>query len=199
MKVGMIFECGPDGADLQVCRELAKRLLPQVRVSAVTMDNKQNLVLDCGRAAVQLLNEGCARVLILWDLYPPWRKKGAKPCRREDWEAIFKFLRGARVDLKRVRLVCIREELEAWLITDGRDLSAVLSTSVRPVRVADHKKSERMRNPKRALERIFHQYGRPKYVDRKDAIRIIRALPDLNRLQRLPTFARFCDKLCGRQ
>jgi hypothetical protein len=30
MKVGRIFECGPDGADLQVCRHPARLLQPVV-------------------------------------------------------------------------------------------------------------------------------------------------------------------------
>ena len=198
MKVGMIFECGPDGADVQVCGALAERLVPGVQVAAVTLDSKPRLVRDCGKAATALLKQGCRKVLIIWDLFPPWRTKGAKPCRREDREAIFASLRSAGVAMKRVALICIQEELEAWLITDGRALSTVISTPHRPVKIRHQKRAEHVSNPKSALERFFVQNGRPKYVDRKDAIRIVRALPDLRRLERLPTFARFSEKLVGR-
>ena len=197
MKVGMIFECGPAGADKAVCEILAKRLKPSVKVISITLDNKPKLLADCGEAAVQLLKDGCERVIIVWDLYPPWRKGGAKPCRREDRQAIARSLKKAKVSSKHVYLVCIEQELEAWLITDGRAISQVLSRPAHPVQIADVKNSEKFHNPKKRIMKTFQQNtGRP-YTDRIHAKQIIEAMPDLNRIRRCASFVRFAAKATG--
>ena len=197
MKVGMIFECGPAGADKAVCEILAKRLKPSVKVISITLDNKPKLLADCGEAAVQLLKDGCERVIIVWDLYPPWRKGGAKPCRREDRQAIARSLKKAKVSSKHVYLVCIEQELEAWLITDGRAISQVLSRPAHPVQIADVKNSEKFHNPKKRIMKTFQQNtGRP-YTDRIHAKQIIEAMSDLNRIRRCASFVRFAAKATG--
>ncbi|MGC2232791.1 MAG: DUF4276 family protein, partial [Candidatus Acidiferrum sp.] len=189
MKIGMIFECGPDGADLQVCQALGKRLNPQVVISSVPLDNKPKLIRECGKVSKQLLEvDRCAHVLIIWDLYPAWREGNVKPCRKHDRETILSSLKGAKVNHSRVTPICIQEELEAWLIADGRALSAVLSTDAHPVRVGHENRPERVRNPKKSLIRLFSRSRLRTYVDRQHAIQIVRALPDLGRLGRLPTF-----------
>lgn len=193
----MIFECGPEGADLQVCQELTRRLNPAIVVSPATLDNKPKLIRDCGKAAARLFSEGCKRVLIIWDLYPAWREKGVKPCRREDREAIQASLKEAGISPAKVGLICIQEELEAWLLADGRALSEVLSTAAHPVRVRDSKDPKRIGNPKKVLRRLFTQHtGRP-YSEQRHPFQIAQTLPDLNRLSRLATFARFSEKLRG--
>jgi hypothetical protein len=197
MKVGMIFECGPDGADKKVCERLARMLLPGIEISSATLGNKPKLISECGPAAAQLLSEGCERIVIVWDLYPPWRKAGQRPCRKEDREAIAQSLSRAGVRSRRVYLVCIAEELEAWLLADGRALSAVASTSTHPVTIRDEKNPERMQNPKKRLTRIFREYLRRPYNDRIHAEKIVNALPDLNRIKRCATFVRFALKATG--
>lgn len=79
MKIGMIFECGPEGADKKVCEHFARQLEPELEIISITLDNKPKLISECGRAASQLLKDGCDRVLIIWDLYPAWREKKKKP------------------------------------------------------------------------------------------------------------------------
>ena len=88
-------------------------------------------------------------------------------------------------------MICIREELEAWLIADGRAVSAVLSTPTHRVRVKHGRNPESIRNPKKRLGRIFQQHSHRPYSDRQHAIAITRALPNLNRLDAIPAFARF--------
>lgn len=61
----MIFECGPAGADKKVCEHLARQLQLELEIMSVTLDNKPRLISDCGRAAAQLLRDGCDRVLII--------------------------------------------------------------------------------------------------------------------------------------
>jgi len=112
MKIGFIFECGPEGPDVQVCRYLVQMLDPAIEFVPSTLDNKKKLVEDCGAVAKVLLNE-CEKVIIVWDLYPAWRERGMRPCRHEDRQAIFRSLQAENVDLSKVFPVCIQEELEA--------------------------------------------------------------------------------------
>ena len=58
-KIGMIFECGPQGVDKQVCEYLAGHLRADVELAFSTLDNKDNLLRDAGKAAKQLLADGC--------------------------------------------------------------------------------------------------------------------------------------------
>lgn len=198
MKIGMLFECGPDGADPQVCRHLARLLHPSLEIVHVTLDSKPKLTAECGTAAAKLLAEGCERIVIIWDLHPPWRSHRQKPCRKEDRETIFSSLSRAGVDAFQVSLVCIEEELEAWLIADGRALSSVLSRPAHPVQIRDTKKPEKTRKPKTHLIRVFQQNGHS-YVDRIHAKKIVEALPDLTRLRRCETFVRFAVKVTGKK
>jgi hypothetical protein len=195
MKVGMIFECGPQGADVGVCTTLARKISPDIEIEHVTLNNKNNLIEESGGAADSLLKSGCQRVIIVWDLYPPWQPHGAHPCRHEDREDILHSLAIAGVDINQVALVCIREELEAWLIADGRGLSCFLSRSTHPVTVGNQRNVEQVRNPKMVLNRIFkNNIGRP-YSDLTHAQKIADAIPDLSRLKRIPAFSRFMSKL----
>ena len=44
--VGMVFECGPQGADKQVGEYLAKHIRPDIGIWPGTLDNKANLLRD---------------------------------------------------------------------------------------------------------------------------------------------------------
>src|SRR5579863_7002653 len=105
MKIGLVLECGPDGPDLHVCRRMVQLLLPDAEVGYVTMDNKPNLLSQCGKAASVLIKQGCDRIIIVWDLYPAWREAGEKPCLCEDRRNIHRSLEQAEVDRRRVSLV----------------------------------------------------------------------------------------------
>ena len=135
MKIGIICECGPQGAEVQVFPEIVKKLSLKHILDIVPMDKKPKLVEGCGKAAKQLLESGCERVLIVWDLYPGWREKGQKPCRKEDCAAIFASLKASKVGAKKIKLICIQEELEAWLLCDGSAVSEVLSKPTHKVKI----------------------------------------------------------------
>lgn len=195
MKIGLIFECGPQGADKKVCEILIKKLNPIIQPKSITLDNKPNLVQKCGASAKALLDiERCDRVLILWDLYPAWRTDGERPCRKEDCDAIFRSLDFAEVDRKKVHLICITEELEAWLIADGRAISATLSKPTRKVNVPDRKKPEQVRNPKKELSQIYEKNIGRKYSDLTDAEKIAKNITDFNKIRRNTSFHRFALK-----
>lgn len=164
-----------------------------IEISSVTLDTKMNLIAECGEHAAILLSEGCERVLIIWDLYPAWHEE--KPCRKEDREQIFTSLKEARVSSPNVYLICIREELEAWLIANGRALSRLLSTPTHPVKIKDAKKPDLVKNPKGKLRNIFNENTGKDYHDMVHAEKIVRKLPDFNKIKHSLSFERFVAKL----
>lgn len=194
-RMGMIFECGPYGADIQVCKLLAKKLRPDLKILTVTLDNKPNLLTECGEATAELFERGCERVIIVWDLYPAWRKHGESACRKEDREAILQSLLDAGVTSPHVYLVCIEKELEAWLLADGSAISKVLSRRSHLVKISDQKKTERIQNPKKRLNRLFKEHTGRAYIDRQHALKIAKEI-NLDKLERrCSTFARFVEKI----
>ena len=201
MKIGFIFECGPEGPDVQVCRYLVQMLDPAIEFVPSTLDNKKKLVEDCGAVAKVLLDE-CEKVIIVWDLYPAWRERGMRPCRHEDRQAIFRSLQAENVDLSKVFPVCIQEELEAWLLADNRAVTAMLKPLKRPHpvgRISRYSNPDRIRNPKATLTRIFnHELGNNRrYVDYQHAILIAREISNFNRIRRSDSFKRFAFKTAG--
>jgi hypothetical protein len=198
MKVGMIFECGPDGADKKVCEHLARKLQEDIEISSVTLNNKPNLISECGDSAAVLLQQGCERIIIIWDLYPAWREKGEKPCLKEDRNVIMESLSKTGVKSSQVHLVCIEQELEAWLLADGDAISQVVSKPTHPVRIPNSPHPERRSNPKKYLNRFFKEHGISKgYPDRDDAEKIVKNIVNLNKLKCCPSFVRFQEKLTG--
>ncbi len=195
MKIGFIFECGPKGADIDVCQNLAARVKPDIECIPMTLDNKSNLVRECGLVASVLLQD-CEHVLIIWDLFPPWRETA--PCLHQDRVDIFDSLDDAGVDRTKVFLVCIREELEAWLLADKRALQVVLGKMKRPHplgQIKKYKKPDSIPQPKTKLMQLFQrELGKTrKYVDFRDAKKIVKAIPDFTQIRRSTSFQRFYD------
>ncbi len=201
MKIGFIFECGPEGPDVRVCRHLVHKLDPTIEFVSSTLDNKKNLVEDCGAVAKILLNE-CKKIIIIWDLYPAWRPKGVKPCRYGDRQSIFQSLQAENVNLNKVFLVCIKEMLEAWLLADYRAVTAMLRPLKHPHpvgRISRFSNPDSIRNPKQRLTRIFTQELGPRrrYVDYRHALLIAREISDFTKIRRSNSFKRFALKTAG--
>lgn len=199
MKIGFILECGLNGADLQVCKLLVSRIDSNIEFIGVTLDNKPKLINGCGVAAKQLFKDGCDKVFIIWDLYPNWRTDNSKPCRKEDRDNIFSSLNAAEVPPGNVNLVCIEQELEAWLLADGRAISAFLSKPTKTVSIDHEKNPDQVNNPKKKLNQHFTQNrgNSFNYIDYMHAEKLIRLTPDFTKLRRSESFKRFYLKLTG--
>ena len=198
-KVGFIFECGPQGADKQVCEYLAKQIRTGITPVSRTLDNKPNLLSDAGKVAAELLADGCERVLIVWDLRPSWPDKKDKPCRKVEREAIADGVSKAGLAGRPVYLVCIEQELESWLLADETKISAHLSTSAHPYPAKKTKQPDRVTNPKSVMMNHFRKAGRGRYDDRIHAVKVISSGEiNLRKLERSISFARFSEKLCCR-
>lgn len=205
MKVGLILEGLPDR---KVLEYLAKRINPEIKIVSRTLGKKPDLIADCGEIANLLLELGCDRVIIVWDLFPvEWEKpvqtkqlsmKKTRPTCGQDRKRIKSALETAAVDLCRVCLVCIDAMLETWLLTDIRAVNVVLSTKTRRTNIKLPPRLERNQDPKSLMINIFRQEGQRRksvYSDVDDAIKIAKAIPkdskDLNRLRKLDSFVQF--------
>lgn len=199
MTVGLIFECGPQGADKQVCEYLAAQLKPGVRITSATLDNKENLLRDAGKVAARMLKDGCACVLIVWDLRPAWPDMKNKPCRHGEREALLASLTEAGLPATApVYLVCIEQELESWLLACDHAIAAYLSTPAHAFPVKRIKAPDAVQQPKAAMVNHFRNARNWRYEDRVHAIRVFKAADmDLKRMRRSVSFARFESKLAG--
>jgi hypothetical protein len=197
MTIGLIFECGPQGADKQVCEYLAARIRPGVQLSCRTLDNKENLLRDAGKVAAQLLKDGCSCVLIVWDLRPAWPDKKDKPCRAQERQQILAALAQAGVTANApVYPVCIEQELESWLLASDHAIEAHLSTPAHSYEAPRVRKPDGVPQPKAVMLNHFKAARGWRYDDKVDAVRVLKAADiDLKRLRRSPSFARFESKL----
>ena len=194
--VGFIFECGPQGADKQVCEYLAAKVLQGIVPVSRTLDDKKSLLNDVGKVAAELLADGCERVLIVWDLRPAWPDKNHKPCRRSERLAIQDALEKAGVADKPVFLVCVEQELESWLLADETKIATYLSTAAHAYKVNRVKNPDRVPNPKSVMMNHFKAARGWRYEDRTHAIKVLTAADtDLKKLRRSTSFCRFEEKL----
>ena len=197
-QIGMIFECGPMGADQQVCEYLARQLCPGVQISSATLGSKINLLADAAAVAEQMLKDGCCGVLIIWDLRPAWPDKKQKPCRAAERKHILGSLQQAGLPgTAPVYLVCIEQELESWLLACDHAISAYLSTPAHAYKAKRCKKPDQVAQPKAVMENHFNTArGGRVYRDLSHALQVLKAAKvDEKRLCRSTSFARFKNKL----
>lgn len=199
MSIGFIFECGPQGADKQVCEYFASQLRPGIKLVSRTMDNKLKLLAGAAEVAKKLLADGCERVLIVWDLRPAWPDKKGKPCRAAERQTLLDGLIKEGLQNQPVYLVCVEQELESWLLADEVKLGDFLSTATRAFPVSRVRKPDHVPQPKAAVMNHFKKAGRGRYEDRIHAVKVVKN-GDLNlpRLRRSESFARFEAKLLVR-
>ena len=160
MKIGFIFECGPDGGDMKVFKCLTSKIAPDAEFDYEALSVKTALLKECGKAAKRLINDGCNMVFIIWDLYPAWREDKGKPCRYEDKEAIKRSLEAEGLSEDDIIFLCLEEELEAWLLADYRILNEYFSKPHRKVEnIKDEKNLDKIRDPKGKLTGYFKKHN----------------------------------------
>ncbi len=201
-RLGVIVECGRDGADHKVLANVIPRLRPDVALEFAFLGSKRALLTDGPTLAKGLLDPKagrCERVVIVWDLVPcdlPDAK--GKPCRRNEREAVRAALEKEGVALDRVTLLCITHELEAWLLADGAALTGVLERPTHPIkRVKDDRALEDHPNPKKLLQKLFKEHRGRDYLDARHAGEIVSAVSNLAKLDAAPSFRRLRALLDG--
>ena len=109
---------------------------------------------------------------------------------------MLKALEDAGVAGRPVFLVCVEQELESWLLADEAKVSAYLSTPAHAYFAPRVRQPDRVPNPKSVMMNHFKTARGWRYVDRADAIKVLKAGGlDLNRLRRSLSFTRFASKL----
>ncbi len=196
MTIGFVFECGPQGADKQVCEYLASQLKPGQNFISRTLDNKLRLLEEAPSVVKKLLTEGCDRVLIVWDLRPAWPDKKDKPCRAKERQTLLDGLAKEELQNAPVFLVCVEQELESWLLASDHAISAFLSTAVRAYKAKPVKKPDRVPNPKAVMNNHFQAARGTRYEDYVHGVKLLKAAAvDRKRLRRSDSYARFEAKL----
>ena len=194
MKIGLILECQKDGPDQKVFEPLVRKIAPpKSSVVSRTLGNKPNVLEKCGAVAAELLADKCDRVIVIWDLWPSW-EQDAPPCRKTDREAAIASLTAAEVDPARVRLLCVEQMLESWILADERALKAQLEAWSHPHKLKKFTVSKGAvldTKPKKLLRRLFRECGCWPYEEADHAHLIAARWPDLSRVKRLETFQRF--------
>ncbi len=140
------------------------------------LDNKMRLLDEAAPAAAKLLATGCERVLIVWDLMPAWPDKDEAPCRHAERQRLLVSLAAARLRDKPIYLVCVERQLESWLLADAEKLGEFLSTDAHAYKaIAVVKDPDREPDPKAAVISHFKHARGWRYLDSRDAVRVVKA------------------------
>jgi len=192
-RIGIVCEGIPGNEDEKVLKHLASRIVPSATIECAPLGKKPDLIRNSGSTVKAFLDSGFSRVVVVWDLEPGF---GREVCLKEDRREIFASLAAAGVlDTACVFLVAIHKELESWLLADGKALSAVLSTRIRPARIRDMNNPEHEGNPKGRLRKLFEIRGRS-YTAMENGIQIAEQVPNnFGGLKNCPSFKRFGKKL----
>lgn len=192
VRAGMVLECTPQGPDALIYPYVLRALCPGMEVEKPeTMTNKKRLIEEGPRAAKLLFGTGCDVVFIIWDRMPKWG--GIGKC--AETEALLEAgLQALEVDLGRVVMCCIDEELESWMVADGRGVTAYFQAkTVHPL--------EKFKDagPEKAKDRIGKYWA--KYKEFVDDFGIVKAMPDFDRAAKgNASFGRYCAAVrrwCG--
>jgi hypothetical protein len=196
MKIGIVCECGPDGAEKKVFPKLSYKLGFTHEFEFATMSNKADLISGCGKAVTRLFADGMQRVAIMWDLKPAWPEKGGRLDCVKERDAIVESLAHEGLTAKKVKLICIDKELDSWFLCDGHAISTVLSRPAHPVKYKGVKNPVSVQDPKGLLKKLFETHGRHTYIDRIHGLQIVNAIENVNKLlTRSQSFCRFQDLL----
>ena len=198
MNIGLIFECGPQGADKQVCEYLAKKINPDAEYLSKTLDNKDNLLNQAAEIAKGLIKiDQCDRVLIIWDLRPSWPDMKTKPCRFAERQRLLSDLQASGLQNQSISLVCIEQEFESWLLADKDAVNSFLSRPTHTYNGATTvSRPDNEKNPKSRMIKYFKEARGFKYDDKVHAIGIVKQeCLSLKKLRRSVSFSRFENKL----
>ncbi|MDR2641629.1 MAG: DUF4276 family protein [Planctomycetaceae bacterium] len=190
MKLGLILECPIEGTDHQVYEYVVQQLCPQLEIIVEGHRNKKLMIDNCGKTAKLLLKK-CDVVAIIWDLMPPWEKKRRgkrrkEPCRHNDIVKIQTNLENAKVNLSKVKLICIEPELEGWIIVDGSALTKYKKEIVSPHPVKKFNNVKQLNNSDDSKKRIS-KYLKQKYNKIVEAIKIVKHFDNFDKIAKKHT------------
>ena len=189
MKIGLIVECALGGPDASVYQYVASKICPNLEIEKpITSTNKKYLIEDSPQKAQILLQTGCGFVFIIWD-----REKGGN-C-QNDCEVLTNSLNGLGIDLNQIRLCCIDEMMESWMIADNRGfMSWIRNKTDHPLpEFGDKKTKAEQTFPKQRIKNYLRDnFPKWKYNHYEDNLEIVKSMPDFTRAANWnPSFAYF--------
>jgi hypothetical protein len=201
MKIGFVLECSQDGPDAKIYPDILKSLCQLASVSKPRTLGKKNTLLIKGHInAKDLLADGCDYVFIIWDRKPGW---GGNTNCEEDKQSILANLKLINADTTKVRLCCIDEMLESWLIADSRGFNAWTKTiTTRQLKkLPDLKSKAEQSNAENRIRVFFREnYSAWNFNKFTDSIKIYRNLPELSRARKwnysFDEYCTFIEEIC---
>lgn len=201
MKIGFVLECSLSGPDAIIYPDVFKKLCEKVDLlKPKTLVNKRELLSEGHIWVQEFVNQGCDYVFMIWDRKPGW---GGKANCEEDKQTIIANLNIVDVPITKVRLCCIDEMLESWLIADSRGFNSWVTTiTTRSLReFPDHKTEPEQTDPENRI-RTYFRNNFPKWKFNKfiDCVKIYQQLPEFLRARRwnesFNEYCNFIEELC---
>lgn len=160
MKVGFVFECQPQGPDEIIYTKVARDLCVHFEIfqeNISPLGNKQSVINDSALDVLTMLENGCEYVFIIWDRMPKWGGSGR--C-SDHIVALSRNLIIAGIDLEKIKMCCIDEMLESWLIADGRGVTNYFQElNQHSPKFPDRKREAQQTAPKQRLEAYNGRYN----------------------------------------
>jgi hypothetical protein len=192
MKIGLILECRPGGPDADVYKYVAERLCKKFEIDKPkTLIDKKSLIQEAPEVAQTLIADGCQHVFIIWDKKPRWGDGG--DCTTDN-AALTNGLNQLGVNMNQIKLCCIDEMMESWLIADSRGFMAWIrsKTNHKLPEIGDHKTKAEQTSPKDRIKNYLKaNYGKWKYNDYDDNLHIVKNFPDFDRTANRNTSFKF--------
>ena len=196
MKIGFVLECAPEGPDEQVFKMLVKRLKEQNFIGDVEcipkcQSNKANLMKDIVGVVGNLqVVDRCDHVFVIWDQNPSWTVRPKKISDSAQIRQVEELLRSEELLNEAVTLICLKYELESWLISDERAFGQLRYGQGTP----SAKSPRRETKPKDAASVMKQEIGLDIYKDYIDA-KVLATHIEFSKLAKIPTFCQWFCKL----
>ena len=197
MKIGFITEGAKGGMESQIYAYVSLQLCTTLQIIGTIPLGERNKVLNSSSEDIRKLIElGCDSVFVIWDRMPKW--SGSDKC-EDHINILTRNLTAAGIEIGRIKMCCIDEEMESWMIVDGRGVTDYFRNkiNVQVPKFEDNKKPAEQAHPK---NRIWNHVGRKKYNPYLDNFGIIKCLPNFDLASRWnPSFREFrgfVDEIC---
>lgn len=203
MKIGLVVECGPDGAETKIIPHLLRLHRGDVEFAIPsTMDSKGKLMKEGIISAKNMVIDGCDKVIVIWDLLPAFPDEDQAACLKIEKDYLLQQIGELDDDIaEKIFLVCVPNMLEAWLIADERAVLAMFEDHAsryhrnKDIKFSKVKDPETVPDPKSMLMSKYQKCRlRGEYADAIHGPRIAKKIDNYKRISRCTSFCRLIEK-----
>ncbi|HNR19082.1 MAG TPA: hypothetical protein PKN75_08595 [Bacteroidia bacterium] len=178
MKVGFVTEGAKGSPDAKIYPYVAKKFCPQLEVVGSFPLGQKSTVINSSSEEIQKLFElGCEYVFVMWDRMPKWTG-GTGKC-EDDKQTLLKNLTANNIDVAKIKMGCIDEMTESWMVADGRGVTDYFRNKI-STQVPKFEDNKKIAEQAGAQNRIKKHVGASKYIPYNDNFGIVKALPDFD-------------------